>query len=79
MGSIWTQIVWEIDEKWVGRDEQGAVAAESLAREAVGPWRHGAWIVCKKKTLLPLNDFTTKDGSELGCGESVIAVYIAGD
>lgn len=22
---------------------------------------HGAWIVCKKETLLPLDDFTTSD------------------
>lgn len=65
MGSIWTQRVWKIDEKWVDRDEQGAVAAESLAshgNEAVGYECHSAWIVCKKKTLHLLDDFTTRQG-----------------
>ena len=39
MRSVWSQIVWKMDEKWVGRAEQGAMAAESLVshrNEAIG-------------------------------------------
>ena len=39
MRSVWSQIVWKIDEKWVGRAEQGSMAAESSVshrNEAIG-------------------------------------------
>lgn len=54
MESIWTQRVWKIDEKWVDRDEQGAVAAESLAshgNEAVGYECHSAWNCLQEENL----------------------------
>ena len=34
MRSVWSQIVWKMDEKWVGRAEQGAMASESLVSQA---------------------------------------------
>lgn len=64
MRSVWSQIVWKIDEKWVGRAEQGQWPQSPWSATEMKPLEnecHGTWIVCKKKTLLALEDFTTSE------------------